>query len=138
MFLENLNEDKITHVNEIMTKKVVLIDSVYPISRAAQMMAKFEMEMAVVMDETVPIGMLSSKDIMLKIVAKEKPLSTPTKKVMSSPMIEINQMASVWEAADLMTARNVKNLVVVDSEEKVVGTIHLLDVLKGISKTNFS
>ncbi len=128
----------IPKVSNIMSKKVVLIDSLQPVFRAAQMMSKFDVEIAVVMEDLEPVGMLRNKDIIAKVVAKEKTLLTPTKEVMTSPLLEISPDHSVWEAADLMTSRNVQNIAVVDFDKKVIGTINILDLLKVISTTKFS
>ncbi len=127
--------DVIPKVKDIMSKKVVLIDAIQPVYRAAQMMSKFDVELAVVMHDLEPVGMLRNKDIISKVVAKEKQISTPTKEVMFSPLIEISPNHSAWEAADLMTTRKVQNLAVVDFDKKVVGTVNILDILKVVSKT---
>lgn len=128
----------IPKVSDIMSTRVVLIDSLQPVFRAAQMMSKFDVEIAVVMDDCEPVGMLRNKDIIAKVVAQEKTLLTPTKEVMLSPLLEISPNHSVWEAADLMTSRNVQNIAVVDFDKKVIGTINILDLLKVISTTKFS
>jgi signal-transduction protein with cAMP-binding, CBS, and nucleotidyltransferase domain len=118
-----------------MTKQVVLIDSLQPVYRAAQMMSKFNAELVVVMKDMDPIGILQSKDIISQIVAMEKPLQTLIKDLTLGPLLEINSDDSIWDAADLMTTRNVRNLVVVDYNKKVIGILSTLNLLKQVSKT---
>ena len=118
-----------------MSKQVVLIDSLEPVYRVAQMMSKFNAELVVVMKDLEPVGILQTKDIISQVVAMEKPLQTLTKDLELEPLLEINSDCSIWDAADLMTARNVRNLVVVDYNKKVIGIINILNLLKQVSKT---
>jgi CBS domain-containing protein len=133
--LENLVNYTTLKVSDVMTKQVVLIDSLQPVYRAAQMMSKFNAELVVVMKDSDPIGILQSKDIISQIVAMEKPLQTLIKDLTLGPLLEINSDDSIWDAADLMTTRNVRNLVVVDYNKKVIGILSTLNLLKQVSKT---
>lgn len=118
-----------------MSKQVVLIDSQEPVYRAAQMMSKFNAELVVVMKDLEPSGILQARDIISQVVAMQKPLQTLTKDLTLAPLLEINSDNSIWDAADLMTARNVRNLVVVDYNKKVIGILNILNLLKQVSKT---
>lgn len=133
--LENLVNYATLKVSDIMSTQVVLMDSHEPVYRTAQMMSKFNAELVVVMKDLEPVGILQARDIISQVVAMEKPLQTLTKDLTLAPLLEINSDSSIWDAADLMTARNVRNLIVVDYNKKVIGILNILNLLKQVSKT---
>ncbi len=80
-----------------------------------------------------PIGILTERDLVKKIVAKATdPQAVKVGDVMSSPLVTISPEASLRDAASLMLKSGVKRLPVT-SNERLVGIITDTDLVSGSS-----
>jgi CBS domain-containing protein len=69
-------------VQNIMKHQVITVDSSVTVKDAAKMMEDTGVGCVVVMEQNIAIGILSERDFVRRVVAHEKPLSTPVKEVM--------------------------------------------------------
>lgn len=118
-----------TFVHDIMKKNVISIDSSMTAQDAAKMMDDASIGAVVVLENGIAIGIITERDLARRIVAKGKPLTTNVKEVMSSPLIVINPDDTVWEAAQLMKARQIHRVPAV-KENRLVGIVTTSDVVK--------
>lgn len=116
-------------VQNIMKHQVITVDSTVTIKDAAKMMADAGVGCVVVMDHNIAVGILTERDFVRRVAAHEKPLSTPVKEVMSSPLIVINPDESVWELAEIMKLRRIHKVPVV-RENRLVGIVTTTDLTK--------
>lgn len=116
-------------VKNIMQKNVVSIDSSLTITDAAKMMQDANIGAVVVMEKNVPVGILTERDFVRKIIAGKKPMSTSIKDAMSSPLIVIDSGESVWELAELMKQKRIHKVPVVD-KGKLVGIVTATDLTR--------
>ena len=94
-----------TFVNDVMKTSVVSIDSSMTVKDAAEMMDDAEVGGIVVMENNMATGIITERDIVRRIVAKNKGYSTKLKDVMSTPLITISPEETVWELAQLMKVK---------------------------------
>lgn len=118
-----------TFVHDIMKKNVISIDSSMTAQDAAKMMDDASIGAIVVLENGIAIGIVTERDLARRIVAKGKPLTTNVKEVMSSPLIVINPDDTVWEAAQLMKARQIHRVPAV-KENRLVGIVTTSDIVK--------
>ena len=118
-----------TFVKEIMKTNIISIDSSKTIKEAACMMDDSDIGCVIITRDGSPIGILTERDFVKKIVAKNKDLSSPLTEVMSSPLIMINSDETVWEAAEIMKQKGIHKLPVLDNN-KVSGIITTTDLIK--------
>jgi signal-transduction protein with cAMP-binding, CBS, and nucleotidyltransferase domain len=60
-----------------------------------------------------PIGILTERDILYRVIAEDKsPYKTMVKEVMSSPVISIDEGATVRDTITLMREKNIRRLIV--------------------------
>jgi len=116
-------------VKEIMKSSVICIDSSMTVKDAAKMMSDAGVGCIIVMEKNSALGILTERDFVRKIIAQEKPLSTPVKDVMSSPLITIDPDESVWELAQLMKVKCIHKVPVVD-KGKLVGITTSTDLTR--------
>jgi CBS domain-containing protein len=121
-----------THVKEIMTNSVISIDSSITASDAARMMEDAGVGAVIVLDNNLPVGIVTDRDLAMKITAHSFPVDTPVRRIMSSPLISIDPDSDLWVASDLMSTRNVRKLPVID-DDKVVGILTTSDLVKHIA-----
>lgn len=118
-----------TFVKDIMKNNVMSIDSSMTVKDAAEMMNDSEIGGIVVMENNIAIGMVTERDIVRRIVAKNKNHNTKLKDVMSSPLITIDHDETVWELAQLMKVKKIHR-VPVTSGTRLVGIVTTTDLAR--------
>jgi len=97
--------------------------------------AKFMHEMGVgcvvvTGDDDKPLGIVTDRDIMSKVIIDEKdPKTVKLKDIMTSPAVSIKEDKHVFDVTKLMSVHGVRRFPVVDSEGKLIGVIALDDLL---------
>jgi len=115
-------------IADVMTKSVISVDATITVNEAAKMMEDAKVGAVIVMEDNSPIGIITDRDFVVKIVAHAYQITSPVKQIMSSPLFSINLDESVRTAADLMHERGIMKLPVVDGD-KVVGIITARDIV---------
>jgi CBS domain-containing protein len=86
-------------------------------------------------EEKLPVGIITERDI-VRILGKLDPdlLNTPLKKLMSKPLVTIEESASISDASKLLNTKKIRRLVVVDKNNKMSGILTQNDIFKAIEK----
>ena len=121
-----------TLVKQIMNTSIVSVDSSITATNAAKMMEDTGVGAVIVLENNLPVGIVTDRDFAIKITAHSYPIDTPIRRIMSSPLISIDSDSDLWVASDLMSTRNVKKLPVID-DDKVVGILTSSDLVKHIA-----
>ncbi len=117
-------------VKEVMTREVCTVRKDESVLSLARKMIEFGVGSAVVIENGRPIGIVTEKDLISKIVARDKiPSRVLIKDVMTSPVITIKPNTSLREAADIMIKKGIRRLPVVDDSGELVGIITDNDIL---------
>lgn len=95
--LEFKSEKKVSKicVKDIMTRYVVSVDSSVTASDAAKMMEDTNIGAIIVMENNVPMGIITDRDFAIKVTAHAYPIDTPVKRIMSTPLISTTPEESV-------------------------------------------
>lgn len=118
-----------TWVKDIMSNSVVSVDSSVTATNAVKMMEDIGACAVIVLENNLPVGIVTDRDFAIKITAHSYPIDTPVRKIMSSPLISIDSNSDLSIASDLMSTRNVRKLPVID-DDKVVGILTSSDLVK--------
>jgi CBS domain-containing protein len=121
-----------TWVKDIMSNSVVSIDSSVTATNAVKMMEDIGAGAAIVLENNLPVGIVTDRDFAIKITAHSYPIDTPVRKIMSSPLISIDSNSDLSIASDLMSTRNVRKLPVIE-DDKVVGILTSSDLVKHVA-----
>ena len=105
-----------------MDDSILSLHSAVPSSEAAKLLEDSKTSAIIVLENQIPVGIVTNKDLMVKIVAHSYPPDTPIRRIMSTPLISITTNTDVKEALELMTSRKIRKLPVIDNDE-VVGII---------------
>ncbi len=116
-------------VRDIMKKNVISIDSSMTVNDAAKMMDDASIGAIVVLENGIAVGIITERDLVRRIIAKEKPLSTNVKVAMSSPLIVINPDDTVWDLAQLMKTRRIHRVPAV-KDNRLVGMVTTSDIVR--------
>jgi CBS domain-containing protein len=117
-----------TWVKQIMNNSIVSVDSSVTATNAAKMMEDTGVGAIVVLENNIPVGIITDRDFAIKITAHAYPIDTPVRRIMSSPLITIKPDSTFWNAANLMNSRKIRKLPVVD-DEQIVGIITVTDLM---------
>ncbi len=122
-------------VRDVMTKEVIVANPDWTVLEAAKRMASKKIGGLVVVKSGRPIGLLTERDILWKVTAKEKnPAKVSVRDVMATPVVTISPMATLRSAARAMSEHNVRRLVVTRLED-VEGIVTARDIVGGFLET---
>ena len=118
-------------VSDIMSRPVITVDMHDKVDKIASLMRSKKVGSVVVLDENSnPIGVITERDLVARIVSKDKkPSSVTTKDVMSKPVQTIDPTATIVDASKTMRSIGVRRLIVVE-DSKLVGVISSDDIAK--------
>ena len=115
-------------VRDIMQKNVITIESEKKSLDAAIMLKEKEISFLVVVKEGKPIGIVSERDIVRKIVADNNDAqTTQLETIMSKNFKWVEPNASIESAVQKMLNNNIRRLVVLENEN-LVGVITQTDL----------
>lgn len=124
-------------VKDIMTKNVVSTSVNNSIFDAAELMSSNQVGCLVITDGEVPIGIVTERDFVRRVVAKKLSLDTKVSEIMSGSLITIDPDASLKEAARLMSSNKIRRLPVL-KQNKLVGIVVAADFVRNLGKKSAS
>ena len=117
-------------VRDIMAKNVKTVRTDDSVHDAVVKMNKFDVGSVIVTNNNRPVGIITSKNILSRIVESRLDASTVrAKDIMSSPLITIEPDTSIEDAAKLMAKKKIKQLVIMD-RDKILGILSTSDIVK--------
>ena len=120
-------------VKDLMTKNVVTIDSNKTITEAAALMSEKNIGDLIVMDDNTPVGIVTERDFVRRVLAEKKSADSKVSEIMSRPLKVIDPKAPIKEAARRMVSSRIRRLPVIE-DNKVVGIITTADFARCLSK----
>ncbi len=116
-------------VKDIMVQKVKTVNTEDTVLEAAEIMNRHEIGCVVVKNNGNPVGILTERDILKRVVFKKKdPAITKAHEVMSKPLITVKPHVAITSAAQLMIKKKIKKLVVVNAD-LLIGILSLTDLI---------
>ncbi len=120
-------------VKDIMTKDVVTIEVEKSIFDAAQIMTSKGLGCLIVVDKSLPVGIITERDIVRRIVAKRSSIDLNLGEVMTKTLITVDPDTSLKEAARVMSTNKIRRLPVL-KENKLVGIVVSSDFVRNVGK----
>jgi CBS domain-containing protein len=120
-------------VKEFMTKNVITIDAYKTVFEAAVLMSQNDVGDLVVTDSNAPVGIVTERDFVRRVLAVKKSSDTKVSEVMTTPLRVIYPEAPLKEAARRMINKRIRRLVVI-KDNKLVGIITATDLARHLSK----
>jgi CBS domain-containing protein len=115
-------------VSEVMTAQVAAATPRNTISEVARMMAKVESGAIPVTDDGKVVGLITDRDIVLRVVAEDLPASTAVADVMTTGVETCKEGDNVADATARMGSRQIRRLVVLDERGGLAGMLSLGDI----------
>ena len=121
-------------VGEICTREVAVVRAEETVLDAARVMRTHHVGCVAVVElgtqGPVPVGLLTDRDIVLAVVAKEvDPSAVRVSEVITRGVVVIPESTGVAEAISVMRSHGVRRLPVVDSSGALVGLVAVDDMI---------
>jgi len=126
-------DENMPSVKDIMTKEVVTIDAEKSVFEAAQLMTQEELGCLIVVDSALPVGIITERDIVRRIVAKRSSVDIKVSEVMTNTLITVDPDTSLREAARVMSTNKIRRLPVLKND-KLVGIVVSSDFVRNVGK----
>lgn len=124
-------------VKDFMTKHVQTIPHTITVGEAIEKMAENNVGSLVVMSGKDPIGILSERDLVSRLMAKGKTAeNTIVSDVMSGEIVKFDPNQSLKDAAKTMNSR--KNRLLVFDGNHLTGIVTATDIVKAIHEMSYS
>lgn len=116
-----------------MSKPVKRVSKDLTVRKAIKMMDEANIGVLPVVENDKPIGIVTERDILRRVVAKNIDLdNTDVEAIMTKNPVTINHDASILEATRLMSENNFRRLLVVKGG-KLIGVVTAKDVIEVMS-----
>ena len=115
-------------VTDVMTRNPASIERGEPAAEAARLMAQGDMGEVVVLDNGTVVGVVTDRDIAVRLVAEEKDPRTPVAEILSDQeLVTVPPDMPLTQAAGMMRLHSVHRLPVLE-KGRAVGIISLGDL----------
>ncbi len=117
-------------VRKIAKKKVVTVSPDDTVVKAARLMGERNVGSIVVVENKKPVGILTDRDITIRVVARKADInSTLVKSVMTKRIITGKEGQRIAELARIMHEHGIRRVPIVDKKGRLTGIITLDDIL---------
>ncbi len=121
-------------VRHLMTSDVKTVGANDTLREIIQKMVKFHIGSVVVVQEQRPIGIITERDVLIRLAQATANLDlVKAKDLMSGPVLTISENQTVEEASKFMTQNHIKKLVVTRGE-RLVGIVTSTDIMRSASR----
>ena len=119
----------IVQVRDVMSKDVKVVRPDTLVKEVVATMNKFNIGSIIVVQSDRPVGIITERDILKRIVEPcLAPETLRAREVMSSPVVTIRDTVSIDEAAKIMARKRLKKLLVM-KENKLAGILTYTDIV---------
>ena len=118
-------------VRDIMSKQLITAPFTTTVYQISKMMEQ-GIGAVLVKKDSITMGIITDRDFAIKIAANRIPLDTQVGKIASIPLQTIGPNESILDAANLMSSKKIRKIVVVE-DTKVIGIITSSDLVEQLS-----
>jgi CBS domain-containing protein len=122
-----------TLIKDIMKTTLIFVNPTTTVFQVAKMMEQGGISAIFIKEKEDFVGIITDRDFATKIAVNQLPFDTPVEKIMSSPLITINQNEPIATAAEIMTSKKIRKLAVLDND-MIVGILRSIDLVKQLAK----
>ena len=118
---------KVKKIKDVMSPSTLSLESTATASDAAKIMETRNLEAVVVIENKKLVGIITDRDYTIKLGSHAYPLDTPINRLMSYPLISIDQNAEISVAQNMMEKNKIKRLPVI-ADDQLLGMVTMSDL----------
>jgi diguanylate cyclase (GGDEF)-like protein/PAS domain S-box-containing protein len=126
---------RLDDLKSVMDNNLPQLASDAMLDQAVAVMLRDRTSYALVIEQGHAIGILTERDMAGLMAVGIRADEVPLHQVMHAPVLTVSHRTPVYEMANLMQARQLRHLVVVDDDAQVVGMVTLHRLLERIAAT---
>jgi CBS domain-containing protein len=122
-----------TKVSEVMNRNLITMRPDGTVYEAAKLMKENNIGSVVIMEGSELKGIVTERDLITRYIAVgdgRRPEDVKVSEIMTKDPVTIRDNTDIDEAARIMIERNIRRLIVVNYDGRVVGIISSRDILK--------
>jgi len=117
-------------VKDVMVKNIITLGSEATVKEAAKLMNKHEIGCLVLMNREKPVGIVTERDMLKRVLLKSKdPRKTKVGKIMSKPLVVCEPQTEIRDAVRLMVEGKIRRLPVVE-DSHLLGLVTFTDIVR--------
>jgi CBS domain-containing protein len=120
-------------VDEVMTKRVVMVPSQTTVLDAAKMMGVKRIGSVLVTRRGEPFGIFTERDLLTTFLTRGRPLQTSVGEAASTPLITLPSGTNIHQTALTMALKHIRRLPIVKDAE-IVGIVTARDLVEAYAK----
>jgi CBS domain-containing protein len=126
-------------VQEIMSRNVQSVTPTTLTAKAAEKMRDMRIGFLVVLEEDRLEGVLTDRDITVRSVAEGRdPRASRVGDIMTPSVFYCYEDDDIERVGELMREKEVRRMVILDRQERIVGVVSLGDIAKTIGETDLA
>jgi len=129
----DLGLSNIIRAKDIMNTKVSIEDIHSTINNTAKKLLYSNENYAIIIENDLPVGIVTADDFIKHIAKGTNHATTSIEEIMTVDLINCGPEQSIWDLGDLMHARGISKIPIIDEYDKLVGIVNFLDLLKVFS-----
>jgi CBS domain-containing protein len=124
-------EELILEARDVMTYPAIMEEGDASVAKISKIMKMSGIGSVVITEEDKPVGIVTDRDIVIKVIMKDRdPSKLKVKEIMSFPLITIEADASLRHACKLLVEKGIRRLLVIDDGE-LVGVVSIRNIVTG-------
>ena len=116
-------------MKKLLDDSIVSVSSTVSAHEVAKLMEDSKSGAILVLENEVPVGIVTNRDLTIKIIAHSYPFDTPVRRIMSTPLISVTPETEISKAAQLMNSNKIRKLPIIEND-KIFGIFIASDVSK--------
>lgn len=121
-------------VRAFMSTRLETVEAGSTAREAVKKMVEKEIGSVLITKEGIPIGIITERDILRRLVYPADTLERSVEELMSGPLITVGPLATLGEAAEIMVQKKIRRLPVKDGDN-IVGIITQRDLQRALMET---
>lgn len=118
-------------IEDIMVKNVVTLDVSASVKEVVKNMEKNEIGSIVILKDGKPFGIITERDIVKKVVVKDKDANKlKASDIMSTPIETGDKEMTLLDAIKILVLNRIKKLPILDDSGNLIGIISLFDLVR--------
>jgi CBS domain-containing protein len=124
-------------IDQLMTKKVVTVETSDPMKKALQLMMERDIGNVIVTEKGKPVGILTERDAIRKCVQGKDILGANAGDLMSSPLKTAPPKTKAFEALEIMHKNKIRRLPIVENG-KLLGIVTEKDLIYWVIRIGYA
>jgi CBS domain-containing protein len=121
-------------VGELCSREVVVVEGQETVTQAARLMAEHHVGALIVVrrkgQACIPVGIVTDRDLTLRVLARERPRTQAVTEVMSSDLLSAAEDEEIERALKQMRSRGIRRVPVVNSKGELLGILSYDDIVE--------